>query len=314
MRPQRLIDVFAGIDRFQLVVAIVAVGPAFCATTLRWCLLLRPAGRVPVVRAGRLLSVAYLLNLIFPARPGDLLRAYSIGRPSGPSFSTALTTIVVEKALDGAAVVVLIAALLSRLAPMPWLRHGVVVAALAFAALLLAIVLLAAHGDRSIPAIRVLFRRHPALATRATIGMERVRSGTRSFTSPALLAAILGLTLAVWAASLVTTYSLAAAFALHVPLGLPALALGAATLGLVVPAAPGGIGAYQVLVMAVLTPAGVPAATALGYGLALQFCQILPLAVLGAVGTAGAPRVRPTPSTAEKVQVAPPKGGVVQEF
>jgi glycosyltransferase 2 family protein len=298
VQPGRLLAAFVGADRRWLIFAVLAVAPAFAATTWRWQLLLRPAGKVPFRRAGRLLAIGYLFNLVFPARPGDVLRCYLVGRPSGPAFGTALTTVVVEKALDGAAVVLLLLALLGAVAPDPWLRHGVDAAGVAIAALLVGAVGIAASGDRSVALLTAVLRRHPDPARHAVALLERVRTGTRAFAQPRLLLGILALTVLIWAASLATAYCLAAAFALNVASPLPALALGAATLGLVVPAAPGGIGTYQVLVLAVLTPAGVPAAVALAFGLALQFCQILPLATLGA---AAAPfgAVGPTPRSPE---------------
>jgi glycosyltransferase 2 family protein len=298
VQPGRLLAVFLAADRRWLAAAVLAVAPAFAATTVRWQLLLRPAGTVPFRRAGRLLAIGYLLNLVFPARPGDVLRCYLVGRPSGPAFGTAITTVVVEKALDGAAVVLLVLALLGEVAPDPWLRHGVAAAGAAFGAVLLAAVGLAAGGDRSVALLTAVLRRHPLPARQAVSLLARVRAGTRAFAQPRLLLGILALTMLVWVAALATAYSLAAAFGLTVASPLPALALGAATLGLVVPAAPGGIGTYQVLVLAVLTPAGVPAAEALAFALALQFCQILPLAALGA---AAAPLgvVRPAPGSPE---------------
>ncbi len=283
VQPRSLLAVLASVDRRWVAAAVLAVVPAFVATTLRWRLLLLPSGVVPVWRAGRLLAVAYLLNLVFPARPGDILRCYLVGRPTGPAFGTALTTVVVEKALDGAAVVLMLLILFGQVAPLPWLRHGVDAAGLVFAMLLLAAAAVAAAGDQSGRLAARIFRRHPVLASRAGVVSDRIRAGTRAFARPGALIGILSLTALVWLATLATAFSLAAAFGLEVPPAVPALALGAATLGLVVPAAPGGIGAYQVLVLAVLTPAGVPAATALGFGLALQFCQILPLAALGVV-------------------------------
>lgn len=315
VQPRRLLAVFAAVQRGWVIVAVLAVAPAYCATTLRWRLLLLPAGDVPPLRAGRLLAVGYLLNLIFPARPGDVLRCFLVGRPSGPAFGAALTTVVIEKALDGAAVALLLLALLGQLAPASWLRHGVEAAGSIFAVILAAALLIALHGDRSAPAITAILGGRPMLARHVVMLLERIRAGTRAFAQPRLAMGILALTVLIWLSTLATAYCLAAAFGIPVLSSLPALALGAATLGLIVPAAPGGFGAYQVLVMTILTPAGIPAATALAYGLALQFCQILPLAALGAaVAPTLSAAPRPTPGAEEQANVPAPEFGVVEEL
>lgn len=319
VQPQRVLAAFASVSLPWLLAGIVAVAPAFIATAVRWRVLLRPAGAVSSRRAGRLLAIAYLLNLVFPARPGDILRAYLVGRPSGPPIGAALTTIVIEKALDGAAVVTLVAVLLAQLPEPDWVRHGILAAGVIFPSLLIAMAVLSFTGGQLGRTLTRLVRRRPALQRRVTSAVAQIQSGARSFAEPRSLAAVLLLTVAVWSASLLTAYALAAAFSLQIPAAAPALALGVATLGLVVPAAPGGIGPYQVLVMAVLTPAGVPAATAFSYGLALQFCQILPLAALGALAGAAEWRdtpisPRPAPSADEQRDVAAPEGAVVQQF
>jgi uncharacterized protein (TIRG00374 family) len=285
VQPHRVVAALAAVDPRWLALAVAAVAPAYLATVWRWRILLQPSRRVSLWRAGRLVALAYLLNLLFPARPGDVLRAYLVGRPSGPPFGAALTTIVAEKALDGVAVATMTLLLLSQLSGPGWLRHGVLAAAAIFALLLLAAVVLANAG-RQPAALAAPIRRWPALARRLDRALTSVQAGARVFGRPGPTIAVLGLTACVWAATLATAYALAAAFSLGAPTALPALALGAATLGLAVPAAPGGVGPYQVLVMAVLTPAGVPPAIALSYGLALQFCQILPLAALGALAGA----------------------------
>ncbi|HEY8744205.1 MAG TPA: lysylphosphatidylglycerol synthase domain-containing protein, partial [Chloroflexota bacterium] len=212
VQPRRLLAVFVTVDQRWLVVSVLAVAPAFVATTLRWRLLLLPAGGVPVWRAGRLLALAYLLNLVFPARPGDVLRCYLVGRPTGPAFGTALTTVVVEKALDGAAVVVMLLLLLGQVTPLNGLHHAVDAAGLVFTVLLLAAVALAAGGDRSGRLAARLLCRRPVLARSSAAVLDRVRAGTGAFTRPGLLIGILVLTVVIWLATLATAFSLAAAF------------------------------------------------------------------------------------------------------
>jgi len=287
VQPARLWDVLRRVDLLWFVAAVVAVGPAFAAMSVRWSILLRPSGRVTPIRAGRLLAISYLINAVVPARGGDLARCFLVGRPAGPALATALATVLIEKALDGAAVVLLLLFVTAAGIGGPWLQRGVYVAGFIFLVILFGATL-AGHGSQRLATVLSwFFRPWPRLMERIVRLAEQVALGAAALTSAASLLSIVGLTAVVWAATLVTTYCLTAAFGIAAPTLLPAAALGIATLGLAVPATPGGVGAYQLLVVAVLSTSGIARESALAFGLALQLCQVVPLIAIGAIAIAG---------------------------
>ena len=54
------------------------------------------------------MMTGYFFNAFFPARAGDLVRAYLLGRTTGMRKTTVLATIVIEKAFDGIALLVML--------------------------------------------------------------------------------------------------------------------------------------------------------------------------------------------------------------
>ena len=77
---------------------------------VRWSILLRP---VRTVSAGRLLSplcIGLMSNLIFPARAGEFVRAYLVGKKENISKSSAFATVVVERLFDGLAIITFLGA------------------------------------------------------------------------------------------------------------------------------------------------------------------------------------------------------------
>src|SRR5438105_7071402 len=50
----------------------------------------------------------YFFNAFFPARAGDLVRAYLLGRRTGLRKTTVLATVVIEKAFDGMALLLML--------------------------------------------------------------------------------------------------------------------------------------------------------------------------------------------------------------
>jgi uncharacterized protein (TIRG00374 family) len=73
--------------------------------SVRWRIFLEPVRLIP---AGRLLSplcIGLMANFIFPARAGEFVRAYLVGRREGISKSSAFATVVVERLFDGLAII-----------------------------------------------------------------------------------------------------------------------------------------------------------------------------------------------------------------
>ncbi|MFQ5578779.1 MAG: lysylphosphatidylglycerol synthase transmembrane domain-containing protein, partial [Anaerolineae bacterium] len=67
----------------------------------RWQWLLKPMGDVPFGPAFRAGMIGIGGNMVLPARAGEFLRAYVIGRSSGISKTGAFATLVVERIFDG---------------------------------------------------------------------------------------------------------------------------------------------------------------------------------------------------------------------
>ena len=71
----------------------------------RWQVILRPVAELRYPIVARVLLIGYGLNTIMPARLGELFRAEFLRKACGLPRAPALTSIVVERLLDGLAVV-----------------------------------------------------------------------------------------------------------------------------------------------------------------------------------------------------------------
>ncbi|MGH2543932.1 MAG: lysylphosphatidylglycerol synthase transmembrane domain-containing protein, partial [Ardenticatenaceae bacterium] len=80
-------------------VAVYFVG--VWARTWRWHYLLRPLRVIPVNRLFPVVCIGYAGNNIYPARAGELLRAYVLKQQDGIPVSANLATVVVERIFDG---------------------------------------------------------------------------------------------------------------------------------------------------------------------------------------------------------------------
>ena len=102
--------------------------------TVRWRVLLSHLSQVRVARLYPVVVVGYMANNLLPLRLGELVRSYHVGEREGLSKTSALATIMVERVLDALTLLFFILAIalfvpLSGLAESLGERTGVSVAA-----------------------------------------------------------------------------------------------------------------------------------------------------------------------------------------
>ena len=105
-------------------------------------LLFYPQQGLRLVNLFAVINIGYLLSNIFPARLGDVARAYLIGDTEDVSRATAFSTVVAERVLDALCAVAGFFLVLP-FAPLPdWMvRSGLIVGVLALVAVVVFVVL-----------------------------------------------------------------------------------------------------------------------------------------------------------------------------
>jgi glycosyltransferase 2 family protein len=268
--------------RFWLLVPIVALTMlAYLIRAWRWHFLLIGVGRIPISALWSSIMVGFMGNNILPARLGELLRAHSLGRNAGVSRSAALASVVVERILD-IAVLLLIFGLflvLHRLPPGIGKWGGIV---LALAAPILAFLIVfelkpeAVWGllERFLPA-----RLRPPLRKVAM----NFRDGLRVLRQPVPLLAGMLLSVLMWAVLVVVVILTLAALRLTTAIDAAAVVLVVMALGTMIPAAPGYIGTLQAAGTLALVQYGVPQAAAFSFTVLYHAGQWLPVTVIGLI-------------------------------
>ncbi len=73
---------------------------SYIMQSIRWKLLLTPFGRVRYVRSARSVFAGLFTNILFPLRPGELLRSYLLSTWEGIKFGRVLGSVGVERLVD----------------------------------------------------------------------------------------------------------------------------------------------------------------------------------------------------------------------
>lgn len=255
-------------------VALLAVG--IVVRTARWRVLLPAPGgkRVSIARLLPVLLVGYLGNTLLPARLGEAVRAVAVSRREPIGIPESAGSVALERVIDTAVLAVLgfVAAALLR-AP-AWLVGGT--AAVAAVAITVVLALLLAGPSVT----RWLDSRHDVSVARIASRFLRTAVLTPRF---ALLAAVV-LTAVAW--SIDTLLYSAAATALGLELG-PAQALvivAAASLGTIIPSAPGYIGTFELAASTAGVAIGLGTGPALALAILVHLLTLVPLAAAGVIG------------------------------
>ncbi len=249
---------------------------------VRWRCLLQPVKDLPSQRLFPVVVIGYMANNVLPARMGEFVRSYVLGRQEGVSVSSVLATIAVERIFDGIAMLTFMASV-AAFVPLPGeLRDIAVVAAVVFAGLVGLLTLGAFSSDVGLRWLERLLRLTPPGPRVRTLDLvERFCVGLRALRSARLLGLIYLYSLLAWTAEALMYYVIGLGFALDLPPQAYLLTVAAANLATLVPSSPGYVGPFDAAAIFVLTLFGAGAAVAASYTLALHAALIVPVVLLG---------------------------------
>ena len=260
---------------------------AVLARVWRWHYLLRPLKPIALRRLFPVVVIGYMGNNVYPARAGELLRAYVLKRRDGVSASASLATIVVERIFDGVTMLLFVFVTLPA-AQSQWnvpdsLRPIVIAGALLFFAALIVFLLLAARPAAAARVYGFLVDQllPDRFRARAHGLLDRFMTGLATLRDLRHVIMVFFTSLVIWLLETTLYWLVAHAFSLDVPFFTLMLMNGVVNLATTLPALPGYVGTLDVTGIAVLVALGVDQALATGYTLVLHAALWLPVTLLG---------------------------------
>jgi hypothetical protein len=284
--PAEMLRALGEADYLYLLPVLAAVALGLFLRSLRWRFLLAPLGQA---RTGGLfvsLSIGYMANTFMPAHLGEFVRAWHASKKTGMAPGSVFATIVVERLIDVAFLLLLLGVAL-LVFPFPgWVRQsGVVMLALV---ILLGILLLLMkrHTQRSLAVCGRLLRFLPnAAAARVREMLEQFLCGVVPLKRRGHYAAVATLSLLIWASYALTYQLLFLAFGFvaryRLPWSAALVTMVVTTISVVVPSSPGYIGTFHYLCQLALGFFLVPKGPALSYAFVLHTLSVFPVFFLG---------------------------------
>jgi len=289
LRGLRLSDVWRAwqeANYWWIIPGVLVYFFAVWARTWRWHYLLRSVQAVPLSRLFPVVCIGYMGNNVYPARAGELIRAYVLRRKEGVSVSASLATIIVERVFDGVVMLIFVfVALPLSFHTMPfWLRQVVIWGTLLFFGALLAFFAVAASPTRTQQFYTWFVERLLPARFQAPVQgvLDRFVTGLACLRSGRDVLMIFVTSLVIWLAETVKYWFVMHGFGFTVPFYVLMLMNGVVNLATTIPSSPGYVGTFDTPGIEVLVTYGVGRPVATAYTLVLHAALWFPITVLGA--------------------------------
>jgi uncharacterized protein (TIRG00374 family) len=248
----------------------------------RWKVMLEPVRRVGTRETYTATMIGFMANNVLPMRLGELVRAYSIGRNSGVSKSSAFATIVVERAFDLLAILLFLGVMLLRHSFAGWVNVAGYVALAMCVVLFLAMGLFRWKREATLRLFHRVTARLPERARSSAEGLlSRFLDGLEVLSRGHHVAWITVLSIATWLAMATGFYFTGLAFGLDLPVEASLVMVVVCSLAVMLPSGPGFVGTFEVGARYGLLLYKVPEHVALSYALFYHAVQFIPITVLG---------------------------------
>jgi hypothetical protein len=294
LRGESPSDIWAVISKSNvalLVVAALVATAVFPLRAIRWRVILEPvAPNLPVAQLWRATAVGMMVNNIYPARLGEIARAYALTRETNRvSLTSAVASLAVDRVFDALTLMLLlVAAMLSPEFPrgitiggQPVQRAAALfaVGALILFVMLYVIVVFPQHLARLYAAM--VGRVAPGLVERGSTIIHAFSEGLGVLRSPRRFAAVFFWALVHWLVNALAFWIGFKAVGIDVPFSAANFLQGIIAIGVALPSSPGFFGVFEAAAKVGLEVYGVTGGLAVSWAIGYHILSFIPITIIG---------------------------------
>lgn len=276
---------------FWLIPAVLIYFIGLWLRAVRWRIFLHP---IKALRIGKLFAVTaigYMGNNIYPARLGELIRAYVLKREDNIPVSTSLATIIIERVFDS---IVMLGFILLNLSVINEMSHSIEIrqtidtvsiwGTVIFFTTFFVFILSAIFPEKISRLYKtILGWLLPEKINSKFQGIvDKFFSGIQALASPLNTIYALLLTIIIWLIETGFYWFVMRSFPFQVSFGTLMLMNGFLNIFTIIPSSPGYIGTFDAPGIALLSALGIDQQLSAGYTLLLHATLWLPVTIAGA--------------------------------
>jgi uncharacterized membrane protein YbhN (UPF0104 family) len=280
VNPDEVLQQLRQVRPVWLLPVLASIFLRFWLTAVRWQLLLRPVKRIGLHRLFAITMIGFMANNVLPARLGEFVRAYALGRSEALPPSLPFATIVIERIFDGFTLLIFLLGGLSFLRPSRTLLWAAGLTCALYLGVLGGLVVL--RTGRGLGLLTGALNRLPGrVGGPAQRLLDSFRAGLDVLSDGRALLLTAVLSVVIWLINAAGVEASFRAFTLDLPPYASLLVLGTIAVALVLPSAPGYVGPLQVGAVQGLALVGVARETALSLSIVYHLCNYIPITIVG---------------------------------
>jgi len=212
-------DAFARTNYWYLAPSVFFTMLGHFSRSIRWKYMIAPVKRISISSLWSATAIAFMANNLFPARVGEFVRAYAIGRTENVSKSASFATIVFERVIDVFVLIILLLYCLLTIEGPAWLTRSAIILMLFNVGLLALLYIMVRSRDWFLRTVRRATGRLPQrFRERLFYSLEAFVDGLGVMTDLRAAIPIALYSLVVWGSAVLGVYYAAVALGIGVPI------------------------------------------------------------------------------------------------
>ncbi|MCX7944925.1 MAG: flippase-like domain-containing protein [Deltaproteobacteria bacterium] len=272
------LEAFRNVRPFELTIVFFLNFVVILFKSMRWRTLLTPKPRLIVLFLANL--VGFMANTLLPARAGELVRALVLGKKENISKTTVIGSAALDRLFEGIGMLILLAIIPLIMETPDWMKKGtfgfIIFFSIAFALIILMMKLNPETFAKYIPFSENTNEIIKNIFEKLQKGFEAINNFKTS--SIATIFSLMG-----WITQIFMVHFVILSFGIHLTPLAALMTLLAVNIAIMIPAAPGSLGTFELSVVLALGFFGIEKSIALSIALTYHFIQLIPVTIAGII-------------------------------
>jgi uncharacterized protein (TIRG00374 family) len=274
--------VFRQVRYWPLTLCVLFTMLGHFSRSIRWKFMLTTVKRIPIGSLWSATAIAFMFNNLLPARLGEFVRAYAIGRSENISKSAAFATIVYERVVDVFTLIVLLWFCLFKIEGPDWLTRSGIILVVFNIALLALLFFMFRYRERFTAVLSRFCGPLPARIRNKLIWWtESFVEGLGVLADRSALLPVVLLSIPVWGFATLGVYYCFLAIDMQLPFLASVVLIVLISLGSMIPSAPAYVGTMQYACILGLAIYSIDKSQALAYSTLYHATQFFPITLAG---------------------------------
>ena len=269
---------FSQVKPLELFIVFILNFVVILFKSMRWQVLLDPRPRLVVLYLTNL--IGFMANTILPARAGELVRALILGKKENISKTTVIGSAALDRIFEGIGMFILLVIMPLIMDTPDWMKKGTLGFIIFFSILLIGLILfMKVNPDTIIKYIPLSDKTNTFLKG----VLEKLQKGFEAINNIKTSSIATILSLLGWIVQVLMIHFVILSFGIHISPLAALMTLLSVNIAIMIPAAPGSLGTFELAVVLALGFFNIEKSLALSIALTYHFIQLIPVTIAGAI-------------------------------